>query len=898
MLSILKAVLISNIHGGHSRRIMMNKANFTTEPEVSPGRRPNAELHPQRPHHRHHHSHRFHDLHPDCDDTDVDGDTILTDKYGDGCSWYRDHPHTCGHGDDADFIAETLCCSCHDMGAQHWHNPSFYARLPGLGLARGSISGWARAIKFLSLPFAVPPVGPLALRPATELPDENWGQQRGSLDFPSPCFQFTWLPELVNQIYEYLGDHGGRGYVQRGQQDCLYVNVFVPQDRGERLLIDKSTDLPTMFFIHGGAFHTGDSFSHGLYDPSGLVEKTGVIAVSSQYRLGPEGFMAHPAMRKLGSKYNLGLLDQRLAMKWVHRHIGSFGGDPNRVTIFGESAGAMSICFHLTSPQSFPFFSGAIMQSPGCEGASNWIERSRAEAFAKAVSVSLNCTAAPPAVNVSSGSWAVGNVSLEPASDEEAIKELECLQQNMHRYESKSMTEWVDLILPYGYVPDAPLLFAPVVDLEEWGLQKMPNELVEDGQFNRVPIITGTNKNEGTVFTSMNFVPGQDKQAFVDYTFHIVGPDYVDDIYNIYGPISSESEFSQALDLFMGDSLFVCPTHFFVEAVRQHSPDIYYYRFVHELSNSQFLLQAWAVARGFVSGASLSVDRAFGLAMSAMGVPHGFDLFFVFDSKDNPLDESLQFSDYEARVSEFFIAYWGQHAWEGSPEGSFAPVGPNREDMPTPAWPAWTEDNHTIMRLGYEPSTRPIANDIEADVERRCSWFRDHKDSLRARSKPWQTAQLSVGNLGLRCCCDTSQDPPICNRVRVDELKTDGHCPSVDYGRGVVQTHHDSLGCVSADHDALRCCCLNHVEVPDAFQTDIANPQPICQHLVDGELNWRGHCPEICSWDTDGELDDNGDRVQRERKFEPCVNSAYSWNGIGSTRVYSHAAEHLDGHCS
>ena len=263
-----------------------------------------------------------------------------------------------------------------------------------------------------------------------------------------------------------------------------------------------------------------------------------------------------------------------------------------------------------------------------------------------------------------------------------------------------------------------------------------------------------------------------------------------------------------------------------MEAVKRHSPDIYYYRFVHAISNSQFLLQAWAVAQGFLSGSSLTVDRAFGLMMSALGVPHGFDLFFVFDSKDNPADESLQFGEYEARVSEHFIAYWGQHAWEGSPDGAYAPVGHNNAEVLVPAWPAWTEENRTIMRLEYEPSTLPVQNDMEADVERRCSWFRKNKESLRARSKPWQTETLSVGNLGLRCCCDTSQDPPICQRVRIDEVKTDGHCPWADFGRGLFQTHHDSLGCVSADHDVLRCCCLDPVEVPDAFQMDNANPQP------------------------------------------------------------------------
>lgn len=142
-------------------------------------------------------------------------------------------------------------------------------------------------------------------------------------------------------------------------EDCLYLNVWTPaQGANEKL--------PVMVFFFGGAFNQIAPFGTiEIYDGTTLAKK-GVIVVTTNYRLGPLGFLAHPGLDKESPNNlsgNYGLLDQVAALQWVRRNIGAFGGDPSRVTIFGQSAGAESIYIHLVSPVSTGLYSQAIIQS-------------------------------------------------------------------------------------------------------------------------------------------------------------------------------------------------------------------------------------------------------------------------------------------------------------------------------------------------------------------------------------------------------------------------------------------------------------------------------------------------------------------------------------------------------
>lgn len=146
-----------------------------------------------------------------------------------------------------------------------------------------------------------------------------------------------------------------------GSEDCLYVYVYTPNGP------NAAPESPVMVFLHGGGLQEGDGYHSGDYDGSELAARFGVVVVSVQYRLGALGFLALPHDQYGRGYGNFGLLDQRFALKWTRRNAASFGGDASRLLLFGESAGAISVCFHLASPRSANLFQHALMESGSCE---------------------------------------------------------------------------------------------------------------------------------------------------------------------------------------------------------------------------------------------------------------------------------------------------------------------------------------------------------------------------------------------------------------------------------------------------------------------------------------------------------------------------------------------------
>ena len=191
---------------------------------------------------------------------------------------------------------------------------------------------------FLGIPYAAPPLG--ALRWTPPRPHGHWHGVLEATQVGTPCPQ-----------RDFFG-------TEFGNEDCLFLNVYTP---GLKKNENKHNGLPVMVWIHGGSLVTG---SRGLYDPMPLVEKGGVIVVTINYRLGVLGFLAHPALDAEGHlNANYGLMDQQFALQWVQRNIAAFGGDPKRVTIFGESAGGLSVYANLASPTAAGLFRRAIAES-------------------------------------------------------------------------------------------------------------------------------------------------------------------------------------------------------------------------------------------------------------------------------------------------------------------------------------------------------------------------------------------------------------------------------------------------------------------------------------------------------------------------------------------------------
>lgn len=210
------------------------------------------------------------------------------------------------------------------------------------GSIAGAVSG--DVLSFKGIPYAAPPVGNLRWRqPQPAVP---WEGVRPATEYGHDCVQKP-LP----------GDAAASGNTT--SEDCLVLNVWRPA------AIEADQKLPVLVWIHGGGFLNG-SAAAAIYDGSAFAQQ-GLVVVSFNYRLGRLGFFAHPALTaaKEGPLGNYGLLDQVAALQWVQRNAADFGGDPDRVTIMGESAGGISVMHHLISPESRGLFAQAIVLSGG-----------------------------------------------------------------------------------------------------------------------------------------------------------------------------------------------------------------------------------------------------------------------------------------------------------------------------------------------------------------------------------------------------------------------------------------------------------------------------------------------------------------------------------------------------
>ena len=217
--------------------------------------------------------------------------------------------------------------------------------------ANGVVEGAGRQASgvraFRGVPFAQPPVGDLRWKEPQ--PVKNWQGVRQAKAFGPRCMQAP-----------IFGDMGFRSNGM--SEDCLYLNVWTPATANRERL-------PVLVYFYGGGFVAGDG-SEPRYDGESMAAK-GVVAVTVNYRLGVFGFLAHPELTKESRHHasgNYALLDQNAALRWVRQNIAAFGGDPNRVTIAGESAGSVSVSAQMASPLSKDLIAGAIGESGSIMG--------------------------------------------------------------------------------------------------------------------------------------------------------------------------------------------------------------------------------------------------------------------------------------------------------------------------------------------------------------------------------------------------------------------------------------------------------------------------------------------------------------------------------------------------
>lgn len=362
------------------------------------------------------------------------------------------------------------------------------------GPVRGTVEDGITIYK--GIPFAAPPVGDLRWR--APQPHVPWKEVLNADKFGPACMQVPIVmpalglePLTVNE-------------------DCLYLNVWTPAKTPK----DK---VPVMVWIYGGGFTIGGT-SMSQYDGRNLAKK-GVVLVSIAYRLGQLGFLASPELSKEqgGHSGNYGLMDQIAGLQWVKKNIGAFGGDTHRVTIFGESAGGISVSMLSASPLAKGLFTGAISESGGNfgperhanEGGTNMVSLAAAEKSGAAYLSKLGATSIVDARKKTAG---------------EILK-----------------------------ASPAGLGGGPWPIFDGYVLLGDQYKLYEEGKYNDTPILVGTNSDEGALFVATTTSAAYQSQIKAGYG------DYADKILAAYPGDTDAHALRSARDMFR-DATFAWPT--------------------------------------------------------------------------------------------------------------------------------------------------------------------------------------------------------------------------------------------------------------------------------------------------------------------------------------------------
>jgi para-nitrobenzyl esterase len=471
-------------------------------------------------------------------------------------------------------------------------------------LADGPVQGLTRdgVRRFLGVPYAAPPVGDLRWRePRAVTP---WAEPLDATAIGSPCPQ--------------TGLFGDASLV--GDEDCLSLNVYTPETVG-------GGPLPVMVWIHGGAFEKGNGHENGWYDGSELVRAGGVVVVTVNYRIGALGFLADAAFgdgTQTSRVGNFGLLDQQAALRWVHDNIAELGGDPGDVTLFGESAGGMSICTHLVAPSSAGLFHRAIIQSGPCGLFT--ASRSDAQSQADTLADALGCD----------------------GSDRAA-----CLR-------GKSVDQLVRALPPKaGFFFGPGVNWGPVVDGDL--LPEFEPAAFERGQVAKVPVLLGTNRDEGALFTFLaNFTAIDDDGYAAILAAEPGTAAHVSAIRQRY-PSSDYPSPAAALAATLADRAFVCPARGVARALtaRSEAP-VFMYHFTYEASRSPF---------------------------GSLGVVHTAEISFVFG---NPMIGGA-LNETDRTVVRTVMGSWTRFVATNSPSDADSP------------WPAYEPTREDYLELAQPP---------------------------------------------------------------------------------------------------------------------------------------------------------------------------------------------------
>ena len=492
--------------------------------------------------------------------------------------------------------------------AQSSGSPTKIIAIEG-GKMAGLVLGENKDVQaFKGIPYAKPPLGPLRWKPPQ--PVEAWKGIRLSYEYGPACPQ----PDIWKDMNIDFGTQS---------EDCLYLNVWTAAK-------SANEKRPVMMWIHGGGNISGASQTPS--NDGEALARQGVVVVSINYRLGIFGYFAHPLLSKESLHKvsgNYGLLDQIAALKWIRKNIKAFGGDPGNVTIFGESAGAINVCYLMASPFAKGLFHRAIAESGNALGPRSsrhlrepWYAIEPMEKQGERLAKDLGCSEAADPL-----------AALRALSAE---KLLEGSKATM------------------GFTPGN--TFGPVVD--GWVLPDDIKAIFDVGRQNLVPLIVGSNADEGTIFIPKP--PFDNVEAYRGYVQKTYGK-FANDILTMY-PANEPSEIRKAMCDTLGDSAFVVGARDFARAMNKAGSKAYLYHYT----------MKWP-----------------GPAAS-FGAFHSAEMVFVFDTvKLYKNTRNVPFEEKHQSLANAMSAYWVQFAKTGNP---------NKKDLLK--WPAYDPTKDQYIEFG------------------------------------------------------------------------------------------------------------------------------------------------------------------------------------------------------
>ncbi|KAM4683959.1 neuroligin-4, X-linked isoform 2-T2 [Amazona ochrocephala] len=508
--------------------------------------------------------------------------------------------------------------------------------------------------QYLGVPYASPPTGERRFQPPE--PPSSWTGVRNATQFAAVCPQYLDERSLLNDmlpVWFTANLDTVVTYVQDQNEDCLYLNIYVPTEDD---IHDQNSKKPVMVYIHGGSYMEGTG---NMVDGSILASYGNVIVITLNYRLGVLGFLSTGDQ---AAKGNYGLLDQIQALRWIEENIGSFGGDPKRVTIFGSGAGASCVSLLTLSHYSEGLFQKAIIQSG--TALSSWAVNYQPAKYTRILADKVGCDML------------------------DTTDLVECLR-------NKNYKELIQqTITPATYH----IAFGPVIDGDV--IPDDPQILMEQGEFLNYDIMLGVNQGEGLKFVD-GIVDNEDGVSPNDFDFSV--SNFVD---NLYGYPEGKDTLRETIKFMYTDwadkenpetrrktlvALFtdhqwVAPAVATADLHAQYGSPTYFYAFYHHCQSE--MKPSWA-------------DSA-----------HGDEVPYVFGIPMIGPTElfNCNFSKNDVMLSAVVMTYWTNFAKTGDPnqpvpqDTKFIHTKPNRfEEV---AWSKYNPKDQLYLHIGLKPRVR------------------------------------------------------------------------------------------------------------------------------------------------------------------------------------------------